>query len=80
MVSRTVRACSTRFNEASRPFLVTNGKQWWVEDHPNNARMLPASSEQEALENWDKAVAAARPKLHPVDPTPVEVRRASDRH
>lgn len=60
MVSRVIHACGPAFNKASRPVVVTNGRNaWWVEDPPNLARTLPASSEEAALNLWDTLVTAA---------------------
>ncbi len=85
MISKVVRSCISRINPSSKPFLVTDGTKWWVEDAPNHARMPPACSEREAERIWDSVVAALRPKLQFIPLTGNnnnnnENRRAPDSH
>lgn len=84
MISKAVRSCTSRINQSSKPFLVTDGTRWWVEDAPNRVRMPAARSEGEAERIWDTVVAALRTQLQFIALTGNnnnnENRRAPDSH
>ncbi len=61
MPSQVIRRIETKFNDASKPVLVTNSDgKFWVEDPPNLVRLLPVRSEEAAEHIWADLVASVK--------------------